>query len=90
MNKELNDPLITLMLSEPHIDPEELKKIKIPVLVTAGENDLILQSETEKIANLIPDSTLVILDGEDHGSYIVNNETMGRLLIDFLNRKWPI
>lgn len=89
MNEEMNDPLITLMLSEPHIDPEELKKIKIPVLVTAGENDLILRSETEKIADLIPDSTLVILEGEDHGSYIVNNETMGRLLIDFLNRKWP-
>ena len=83
MNKELNDPLITLMLSEPHIDPEELKKIKIPVLVTAGENDLILQSETEKIADLIPDSTLIILDGEDHGSYIVHSEKIADLILNF-------
>ena len=58
--------------------------------MTAGENDLILPSETKRIAELIPESTLVILKGEDHGSYIVNSEIMGGLLIDFLNREWPI
>ena len=88
INEADPDPLLTLMLTEPHIDPEELKKIAVPVLVTAGENDLILQSETERIADLIPDSTLVILEGEDHGSYIVDSDVMGRMLIDFLNRKW--
>lgn len=88
INEKENDPLITLMLTEPHIDPEALKKIAVPVLVTAGENDLILQSETKKIADLIPNSTMIILEGEDHGSYIVNSEIMGELLIDFLNREW--
>ena len=88
INEANPDPLLTLMLTEPHIDPEGLKKITVPVLVTAGENDLILQSETEKIADLIPDSTLIILEGEDHGSYIVNSDIMGGLLIDFLNREW--
>ena len=90
INREKGDPLITLMLTEPHIDPEELKKITVPVLVTAGENDLILRSETERIAELIPDSTLIILEGENHGSYIADSETMGRLLIGFLGRKWRV
>ncbi len=89
INEEKNDPLITLMLNEPHIDPEALNKITVPVLVTSGENDLIVQAETERIAGLIPKSTLIILEGEDHGSYIVNSETMGRILIDFLSREWP-
>ena len=62
----------------------------MPVLVTAGENDLILRSETERIAELIPDSTLIILEGENHGSYIADSETMGRLLIGFLGRKWRV
>ena len=88
INKEKNDPLITLMLTEPHIDPETLKKITVPVLVTAGENDLILQSETEKIADMIPNSTMIILEGEDHGSYIVNSEIMGEILIRFLKEEW--
>ena len=34
INKKEEDPLITLMLTEPHIDPESLKKIRIPVQTT--------------------------------------------------------
>ena len=85
INEAHPDPLVTLMLTEPHIDPEALKGISVPVLVTAGENDLILRSETEKIAEMIPDATLKILPGHDHGSYIAGSEIMGRLLIGFLN-----
>ena len=82
------DPLVTLMLTEPHIDPESLKKIRIPVLVTAGDNDLILPSETEKIAAALPDSEMVIVEDADHGSYIMDSEIMGKLLLDFLQRRW--
>ena len=88
INKKQEDPLITLMLTEPHIDPESLKKIRIPVLVTAGDNDLILRSETEKIAAALPDSEMVIVEDADHGSYIVDSEVMGKLLLGFLQRRW--
>ena len=88
INKKEEDPLVTLMLTEPHIDPESLKKIRIPVLVTAGDNDLILRSETEKIAAALPDSEMVIVEDADHGSYIVDSEVMGKLLLGFLQRRW--
>lgn len=88
INKKEEDPLVTLMLTEPHIDPESLKKIRIPVLVTAGDNDLILRSETEKIAAALPDSEMVIVEDADHGSYIMDSEIMGKLLLDFLQRRW--
>jgi pimeloyl-ACP methyl ester carboxylesterase len=88
INEKAQDPLITLMLTEPHIGPQELAGIRIPVLVTAGENDLILRTETERIAAMIPDAQMVIVAGEDHGSYIVGSEIMGRLLIRFLADKW--
>ena len=83
-NQEHPDPLVTLMLTEPRISAEELKNIWIPVLVTAGEHDLVLRSETEKIAGAIPRAKVVIVEKEDHGSYIVGSEIMGKLLIDFL------
>ncbi len=79
---------MTLMLTEPYIDTDSLKIIAIPVLVTAGEKDLILRSETELIAEKLPESTMVILQGQDHGSYIANSEIMGGILIDFLNKKY--
>ena len=77
------DPLITLMLQEPHIAPEELEGIRIPVLVTVGENDLILPEETACIAAHLPNAEKVVLKGEDHGSYVVGSDIMGQLLIDF-------
>ena len=84
LNEANPDPLITLMLTEPHISPDALKNIRIPVLVTAGEHDLILPEETDTIASALPDATKKILPGEDHGSYIAGSEIMGNLLISFL------
>ncbi len=86
ISREHPDPLLTLMLTEPHISPESLKSIRIPVLVTAGENDLILRSETEKIAEALPQAEMVIVEKEDHGSYIVGSEIMGKLLLSFLEK----
>lgn len=85
INAENPDPLITLMLTEPHIDPQELERIEIPVLITVGEHDLILPDETERIVRHLPKARLVTVPGEDHGSYIDHSQIMGKLLLDFLN-----
>ena len=74
--------LIDLMLSGPHISKDELQSIEVPVLVTAGERDLVKQSDTEFIASSIPDSTLMILPGEDHQSYIVHSDKIARIIIE--------
>lgn len=83
INRKNPDPLITLMLTEPHIEPEALENIDIPVLLTAGENDLILPEETMRIAAHLPRAQLVIVKGQDHGSYIDGSEIMGDLLLAF-------
>ena len=87
-NEAHPDPLVTLMLTEPRISPESLQGIRIPVLVTAGENDLVLRAETEKIAAAIPGAEMVVLEGNDHGSYIIGSEIMGKLLVGFLRKNY--
>ena len=84
INERSPEPLITLMLTEPHIDPEALSRITIPVLVTVGEHDLILPQETETIVSHLPRARLVTVAGADHGSYIHGSEIMGGLLLGFL------
>ncbi len=86
MNEKGPDPLITLMLTEPSIDPKALERITIPVLVTVGEHDLILPEETETIVSHLPCARLAIVPGADHGSYIRHSEIMGGLLLDFLKK----
>lgn len=87
-NRENPDPLVTLMLTEPRIAPEALRTIRIPVLVTVGENDLILPEETKRIAANLPNARQITVPGADHGSYIVNCEVMGEMLVDFLKKEW--
>ncbi len=84
INDSKPNPLITLMLTEPHIEPASLESIRIPVLLTTGENDLVLREETQRIADHLPDMQWIEVAGEDHGSYIDGSEIMGNLLIDFL------
>ena len=87
INEKEFDPLIELMLKEPHIDPKLLEGIQIPVLVTAGSKDLILPEETKRIAEHLPNAEMVIVDGADHGSYIVGSPVMGELLLSFFGNR---
>ena len=86
-NENGADPLVTLMLTEPAIAPEELEKIGIPVLLTAGERDLVLRGETLSIAAHLKSAHTVILAGEDHGSYVSGSPIMGELLLRFLREE---
>jgi pimeloyl-ACP methyl ester carboxylesterase len=55
-----------MVLKEPNIKPTELNKISVPVLVLAGEKDVINENHTKLIANNIRKSKLVILKGLTH------------------------
>lgn len=80
------DPLLGLMLKEPDITDEELSEIRIPVLVLAGENDLIKEKETRAIAAQIPGSRLMILPNEDHASYVVHSSFLKDIILHFAQR----
>ncbi len=55
--------LLSLIVNEPNIKPEELMKIKAPALVIAGTHDLIKDSHTRLIASSLPDSRIVFIGG---------------------------
>lgn len=79
-------PLFELMEKEPNIPPEQLAAIKVPTLVIAGSRDLIREEETRLIAKSIPNAKLMILKGEDHGSYIVHKTKIADILVNELVR----
>ncbi len=77
-------PLTLLMLTEPNIPIEQLQFINIPTLVLAGQKDIVKKSVTKKIARGIPQSTLIIVPGEDHSSYVEHSEKLYPLIKDFM------
>lgn len=76
--------LIKLMVTEPNILPEELKKIQIPTCVLAGEKDIIKLEHTKLIVSSIPQSVLKILPGENHSSYVINSSKIARVIEEFI------
>lgn len=68
------DKRTKMMLTEPSITISELNRIKCPVLVLAGEFDMICEKETRLIADSIPNATLKIIKGKGHGDYVVNSD----------------
>ena len=76
------DPKKELMLTEPWITDDVLVRIKACTLVLAGSRDVIREEGTLHIAEMIPGAELQILEGEDHGSYIVHSEKIAKLIIE--------
>ena len=78
------DPKTALMMTEPQIGDDVLKKITARTLVLAGSHDLVTEKETKHIAQTIPGARLVILPGEGHGSYIVHRTKIAKIIRSFV------
>ena len=75
--------LLGLMVTQPHIDPRELSKLPMPVLVIAGTRDVIREDHTRLIAASIPAGRLALLPG---GHFIANRspDAFDRAVREFL------
>ena len=78
-----NAEMLGLMVNDPNVRPEELSAIKAKTLVMAGTKDMIKEDHTRLIARSIPDSQLVIIEG-DH--FIANKcpAAFNQAVLDFL------
>ena len=78
-----NAEMLGLMVNEPHIEPSELARLTMPVLVVAGTKDMIKESHTWLIYKSLPNAKLEFIEG-DH--FVANkcpelfNETVKRFL----------
>lgn len=84
--KKLNQ----LMLDHPNIPFSSLSKIKIPVLVMAGDRDVIRPEHTLKLFQNIPQSQLCILPGTTHGASWEKKDLFLKLLYDFFDEPFTM
>jgi pimeloyl-ACP methyl ester carboxylesterase len=75
---------IKMMLTQPNISDCELQKIKTPTLILAGQNDMIKEAHTLNIAAQIQNSKVKIIEGENHGSYVVHSGKLFEAIKDFV------
>lgn len=78
------NPLMQLMLTQPHIPLSDLQRIPHPAWVVAGEDDACPREVFERIAAHLPQGRLSVLAGHNHFSYIFGSDELGPALRAFL------
>lgn len=78
--------LVKIMLKEPNISNGSLHKIQNPVLVIAGENDVIKKEHTEMMAKQIPNAELKIYKNATHFIPFENPEELNKDILEFLKK----
>lgn len=79
-----NTEMLGLMVNEPQIQPSELARLTMPVLVIAGTKDMIKESHTKLIYNNLPNAKLEIIKG-DHFVANKNHEAFNAAVSSFLH-----
>jgi len=75
--------LVGLDLFQPNITLEQLKQIKCPTLVIAGDHDIIRTEHTVVIAKSIPRSFLWILPNSSHSTLFDYKDQFNKTVDDF-------
>lgn len=75
-----------MMLYQPNIPFEKLKQIHCPVLVMAGDHDIIKPEHTIKIFQSIPNASLCIFPDSNHGVCQQHPDLFNEIVLRFLNK----
>jgi pimeloyl-ACP methyl ester carboxylesterase len=78
--------LINMLLTEPRHSFNELKAIQCPVLVMAGEKDVIRPEHTRQIAAHITKSTLLIVPKETHYYPAENAASFNKTVLEYFSK----
>ena len=78
-----NAEMLGLMVNEPHIDPADLVRLTMPVLVVAGTKDMIKEKHTRLIYKSLPNARLSIIKG-DHFVANKNADAFNKEVFVFL------
>ena len=80
-----NAEMLGLMVNEPHIDPTELARLSMPILVVAGTKDMIKDAHTKLIYRSLPNAQLSIIEG-DHFVANKNANAFNKVVDEFLRK----
>ncbi|REC48006.1 alpha/beta fold hydrolase [Chryseobacterium pennipullorum] len=79
--------LLKIMITEPNISKADLNTIKSPVLIIAGDRDVIKQDHTEFISKEIPNAEMKIYKDTTHMVPFEKPDQLNADILNFLGKK---
>lgn len=70
------DPLLKLMLEQPNIELSDLSDITTSTLLIAADDDLFKPELYEQMVEKMPNAELLIMQGHQHDSYVVDRDVL--------------
>lgn len=83
---EREKTLLSMLLNQPNIPYSELKKIHCPVLVMAGDKDMIRAEHTLKIYQSLPTASLCIFPDSHHNALIQHPTLFNETVMTFFKK----
>lgn len=80
-----NRKIMSLMVRQPRFRPSYFKHIQTPVLVMAGDRDMIKPRHTLLIKDSFPNSQIAFIKDSDHFIFYRQPDVVNRQIIDFIN-----
>lgn len=74
--RETHDPLLRLMLTQPFIDYDDVRRVMQPALVVAGEREFFTPESFDDLVNTLPHAQFLLMQGHNHGSYIHGSDAL--------------
>ena len=75
--------------SEPTLTTADIARISAPVLVLAGDDDLVALTHTVSLYEALPEGQLAVIPGASHGLPLEQPEAVSRLIVAFLAASGP-
>jgi len=75
--------LMDLLMTQPNIPVASMHEIKVPVLVIAGDKDIIRATHTLEIFDNLPKAQLAILPGQTHWAPVMDPDGFNQLVGKF-------
>lgn len=74
---------------QPTLTKRDLAHIPVPVLVVAGDDDVIHHAHTVALYESVPNGQLAIIPGTSHAVFMEKPELLNRMVLDFLAEEGP-
>jgi pimeloyl-ACP methyl ester carboxylesterase len=75
--------------SEPTLTTADIAKVSRPVLVVAGDDDVVTLPHTASLYEALPDGQLAVVPGASHGLPLEQPDTLNGLILNFLAATGP-
>jgi pimeloyl-ACP methyl ester carboxylesterase len=86
--KQFTERMKTMLLTEPNLTLDDLKKIKCPVMFMTGDHDIIKQAHTSLMYETVKQGYMCVIPGTKHYPQKEKAQIVNSIILDFIAKKY--